>query len=135
MENKQKQFTFDYTPYNQKKTKNANFSIDQVEQLYIGNGDSCRCGCGGEYFDLSTRIGKRTIEAALRVFEDYGKENKVICYEGIEGPIFEIQVGQIREFVGDREQPYVYPKVFTLYVKENLDDKIMHSLRKQVTHK
>ena len=25
-------------------------SVEQVESLYIGKGNCCRCGCGGNYF-------------------------------------------------------------------------------------
>lgn len=28
-------------------------SLEQVESLYIGKGNCCRCGCGGEYYRVS----------------------------------------------------------------------------------
>lgn len=31
-------------------TSSPSFSVEQVESLYIGKGNQCRCGCGGEYF-------------------------------------------------------------------------------------
>jgi len=83
-----------------------------------------------------TDLGKDTIFKALEAFEEYGKNNLVTCFDGIGNElIFEIKVGEIEEFSGEREFPYIYPKVYTLYIKESLDDKIMHSLKKQVTNK
>jgi hypothetical protein len=35
------------------------FSIDQVESLYIGKGNQCRCGCGGDYLRVSEGHAKR----------------------------------------------------------------------------
>jgi hypothetical protein len=28
----------------------TSLSVEQVESLYIGKGNCCRCGCGGNYF-------------------------------------------------------------------------------------
>jgi hypothetical protein len=39
-------------------------TIDQVDKLYIGKGNNCRCGCRGEYFDADEHEGK--IIKALR---------------------------------------------------------------------
>lgn len=37
-----------HTPVARKTTKVI--SLDQVDKVYIGKGNCCRCGCGGEYF-------------------------------------------------------------------------------------
>ena len=29
---------------------NTEITFDKVEQVYIGKGNCCRCGCGGEYY-------------------------------------------------------------------------------------
>ena len=29
------------------------FKVEQVESLYIGKGNCCRCGCGGDYFRVA----------------------------------------------------------------------------------
>jgi hypothetical protein len=33
-------------------------TLDQVENLYIGKGNNCRCGCRGEYFEANEHEGK-----------------------------------------------------------------------------
>lgn len=29
-----------------------NIPLEQIESLYIGKGNCCRCGCGGDYFRI-----------------------------------------------------------------------------------
>jgi hypothetical protein len=33
--------------------KAPSFSVEQVESIYIGKGNQCRCGCGGDYLRVS----------------------------------------------------------------------------------
>ena len=35
----------------------STISIDQVESVYVGKGNCCRCGCGGEYYRLEDEAG------------------------------------------------------------------------------
>ena len=65
-------------------------SLDKVESIYIGKGNSCRCGCGGEYFRPSEN------EKATKKIKHYlkkmaGGEYKV---ESIDNYIFEIILGE-----------------------------------------
>lgn len=48
------------------------FTIEQVKKLYIGKGNSCRCGCGGEYIYPSDESG--LIESNAKRIERYLKK-------------------------------------------------------------
>lgn len=51
------------TEYKIKHTSSAGegeitITLDQVDNLYIGKGNNCRCGCRGEYFEIDEHEGK-----------------------------------------------------------------------------
>jgi hypothetical protein len=77
------------------------FSLAQVEDIYIGKGRCCRCGCGGEYFKAEDGHAKK-IEHYLKKFAS-GK------YEVTEqdGYIFEINLSKTG-----------HDRVATLYLKK-----------------
>ena len=76
--------------------------IDMVDSLYEGRGDSCRCGCAGNYYypDKNKRKIKNTLE---RMASDLYKVTS------IDGYIFEIE---LETFDSGRT------KVQTLYLKQ-----------------
>ena len=45
--------------------KSSVISIDQVDQLYIGLGNNCRCGCGGKYIKPDSEENIKIIEKVL----------------------------------------------------------------------
>lgn len=59
------------------------FSLDDVDTLYEGRGNCCRCGCGGDYYYLDRN--SRKIMNALQRMES-GSYN----IESIDDYIFEI---------------------------------------------
>ena len=58
------EYKVNYTDSTTKEAKSAVITIDQVDNLYIGKGNCCRCGCGGEYYEIDEN--ERAIEKALR---------------------------------------------------------------------
>ena len=83
------------------KEKTSVITIDQVENLYIGKGNCCRCGCGGDYIEADEN--ERAIEKALR---QMASGEYVVT--SIEDYIFEI----ITSVNGG------YERVKTLYLKK-----------------
>jgi hypothetical protein len=49
----------------QPNAKSSVISIDQVDQLYIGLGNNCRCGCGGKYIKPDSDENIKIIEKVL----------------------------------------------------------------------
>ena len=65
-------------------------SLDKVESIYIGKGNSCRCGCGGEYFRPSEHPkASKKIKHFLKKMAS-GKYE----VESIDNYIFEIILGE-----------------------------------------
>jgi hypothetical protein len=87
-------------------------TIDQVEKLYLGKGNNCRCGCAGEYH--YTAEDQKTVERYLAKMAS-GKYK----VESIDGYIFEIELSR-RERTNDYGRvTSVYQKVATIYLKQN----------------
>ena len=63
--------SFDHTPrtYNER----ASFDISAIEKVYIGAGECCRCGCGGDYHymkDYATHAEVRAVfDSVLKVLQ------------------------------------------------------------------
>lgn len=77
-------------------------TIDQVDKLYIGKGNCCRCGCGGDYIEVDKN--ERAIEKALRQMSSGEFEVR-----SIDDYIFEITTSESNN----------YERVKTLYLKVN----------------
>jgi hypothetical protein len=87
-------------------------TIDQVDKLYIGKGNNCRCGCAGEYHDAAQDPKRVERYLAKMASGDYEVES-------IDGYIFEI-VLSLRERTNDYGKvTSVYQKVATIYLKQN----------------
>jgi hypothetical protein len=61
------------------------FTLDQVESIYIGKGHCCRCGCGGDYLRVkdghSKRMAhymKKLASGEYQIIEQDGLNNEVI---------------------------------------------------------
>lgn len=69
---------------------NTEISLDSVHKIYIGKGNCCRCGCGGEYFDPKEHPN------AIKKIKHYLKKMASGKYnvESIENYIFEIVLGE-----------------------------------------
>lgn len=68
----------------------TDISLDSVESIYIGKGNCCRCGCGGEYFRPEEHPkATKKIKHYLKKMAS-GKYN----VESIENYIFEIVLGE-----------------------------------------
>jgi len=81
--------------------KTTIITIDQADRLYIGKGNYCRCGCGGEYIEADEN--ERAIEKALRQMSSGDYEVR-----SIEDWIFEIKTSESGN----------YERVKTLYLKK-----------------
>jgi hypothetical protein len=69
------------------KKTNRVIDLTQVDQVYIGKGNCCRCGCGGEYFTAKDNP-KEVIKALEKLSsgkyevesqEDYIFEAEISC--------------------------------------------------------
>lgn len=120
MENKElKQIDFKHRPYSYQRKRTLYF--ENIEKLYIGKGNYCRCGCGGMYYYPDNDNGKAKILDALLRFHQYSTIGKDIF--SIDDYIFEIQI--------DKEEDIVC----TIYEKQPIEEKIYHSLKKQAVYK
>jgi hypothetical protein len=81
-------------------------TIDMVENLYVGKGNCCRCGCGGEYFTPEEHAKK--IQRSIKKMAS-GK------YEvsSINDYIFEIVISERETSRGEMQT-----RVHTLYLKK-----------------
>lgn len=86
--------------------KKSELSFENVDQLYIGNGNCCRCGCGGEYYEASDEFSADTIKDVLKKMAS-GK----YAVESIDDHIFEIVLRKEKSFRGKN-------KVATIYLKK-----------------
>jgi len=80
-------------------------TIENVDSMYEGKGNCCRCGCGGEYY--TTEKNTRKIENALKRMTS--GQYKV---ESIDNKIFEIVIGESTDRFGQLKT-----KVQTIYLK------------------
>lgn len=81
------------------------FSIEQVESIYIGKGNQCRCGCGGDYLRVADGHAKRMTHFMKKLAS--GKY-EVVEQPGISGEhLYEIKLSKSG-----------YDRVATFYVKK-----------------
>ena len=92
-------FKIIHTPLNN--PKEGMITLDQVDKLYLGRGNSCRCGCAGAYYEAAEEPKLIQEFLAKMASGDY----KV---ESIEDYIFEIELSRRN---GNT-------KVTTIYLKE-----------------
>jgi len=86
--------------------KEIEFLMDDVEKIYIGKGDHCRCGCGGEYYNNNVAVDKAKIQRAVKKFLKLTSERDVIS---IKDYILEMNVSK------NGERDWVY----TIYLNED----------------
>lgn len=101
------------TTYNIKHTpivhsSHTDITFEQVDKLYVGKGNNCRCGCAGEYHEASEPTCADIIKKALKKMAS-GKYE----VESIDGYIFEIVLSERLNARGD----VGYRKVNTIYLK------------------
>ena len=97
-------YAIKHKPLSDKREHELNF--DNVENLYIGNGNCCRCGCGGDYYEPQDEDGAIKIKVALAKMA-----SGEYAVESIDDNIFEIVLRKERSFRGKN-------KVMTLYMKK-----------------
>lgn len=88
--------------------KGVNVTLDMVDNLYVGKGNCCRCGCGGNYFEPAEHAKK--IERSLKKFAS-GKYDVTVQ----DGYIFEIVLSERETNLRGDIQTYVH----CLYLKQN----------------
>lgn len=101
------------TTYNIRHTQlvhalHTDITFEQVDKLYVGKGNNCRCGCAGDYFEASEPESVEVIQKALKKMAS-GKYK----VESIDGYIFEIVLSERLNARGD----VGYRKVNTIYLK------------------
>ena len=87
-----------HTPLVQK--TNTEITFDKVDKVYIGKGNCCRCGCGGEYY--TTEENPKEVKNALEKLSS-GKYE----VESQDGYIFEAEISATEK----------HTKVICLYLK------------------
>jgi hypothetical protein len=103
-------YAIKHTPIVQTSTQDITF--EQVDKLYVGKGNNCRCGCAGEYYYASEPANADIIKKAL--FKMASGKYEV---ESIDGYIFEIVLSERLNARGD----VGYRKVNTIYLKRSKD--------------
>ena len=76
-------------------------TLDQVDKLYLGKGNNCRCGCAGAYHEPASNPKLVTKYLAMMASGEYKVESQ-------DGYIFEIELSRTTRST----------KVATLYLKE-----------------
>ena len=102
-------FNITHTPF--ARPSSMTITIDQVDKLYLGKGNNCRCGCAGEYHDAAENPKLVTKYLAMMASGEYEVESQ-------DGYIFEIELSQ-----RVRKNDYgvvtsVHKKVATIYLKQ-----------------
>jgi hypothetical protein len=64
---------------------NTEITFDKVDKVYIGKGNCCRCGCGGEYYTAEENPKK--VKNALEKMS-----SGIYEVESIDDNIFEIEI-------------------------------------------
>lgn len=105
-------FTITHTPYRTsdepvQEPREINFSLGDIDQMYEGRGNGCRCGCGGNYFNLE-RNSRKIINALQKMAS--GRYD----VESIDDYIFEIQIDEYYDKWGQLSRT----KVQTIYLKK-----------------
>lgn len=80
---------------------NTEITLSQVENIYIGKGNCCRCGCGGKYYTPEENPKK-----VLKALEEFSSGKHEV--ESIDNYIFEIEISSNSKST----------KVITLYLKK-----------------
>jgi hypothetical protein len=88
-----------HTPLAQK--TNRVIALDQVDKVYIGKGNCCRCGCGGEYY--TPEDNPKKVKTALEKMSS-GKYE----VESQDGYIFEAKISHTEK----------HTKVICVYLKK-----------------
>jgi len=87
--------------------KEITFSLGQIDQMYEGRGNCCRCGCGGNYYNLE-RNSRKIINALQKM------ESGRYDVESIDDYIFEITIGEFYDKWGQLSRT----KVQTIYLNK-----------------
>ena len=87
--------------------KEITFSLDDVDTLYEGRGNCCRCGCGGDYYYLDRNSLK--IINVLQKMESGGYH-----IESIDDYIFEIVLNEYYSKNGELKRN----RVQTIYLNK-----------------
>ena len=89
------------------KPRESTFSLDQIEQMYEGRGNNCRCGCAGNYHTLE-RNSRKIINALQKM------ESGNYHVEYIDDYIFEIVLKEYTNKWGE----FSRNKVQTIYLNK-----------------
>jgi hypothetical protein len=105
-------FTIEHTPMHSPelgvpKAKQITIALGQIDQMYEGRGNCCRCGCGGNYHTLEHN--SRKIINALQKMAS-GKYH----VESIDDYIFEIVLKEYTNKWGE----FSRNKVQTIYINK-----------------
>ena len=105
-------FTITHTPYRQsdepvQPERQIAIDLNNVNQLYEGRGNGCRCGCGGNYYNLE-RTSRKIINALQKM------ESGRYDVESIDDYIFEITIDEYYNKWGQLSRT----KVQTIYLKK-----------------
>ena len=106
------EFKITHTPYRQgdepmQPERQITFSLGDIEQMYEGRGNNCRCGCAGNYYTLEHN--SRKIVNALQKMAS-GKYH----VESIDDYIFEIVIDEYYDKWGQLSRT----KVQTIYLNK-----------------
>jgi hypothetical protein len=90
---------------------NGAIELKNIEKIYLGKGEQCRCGCGGEYTYLETsgeyvKGEPKKIERMLKRFSKFAETREVTSSENY---IFEVNVSKTGET----------NRVMTIMLKQN----------------
>lgn len=99
-------YKIEHTPI----AKSIDITFEQVDNLYIGKGNNCRCGCAGVYHEASKPEDASTIRRVLKKMTS-GKYK----VESIDDYIFEIVISERLNARGHLS----YRKVNTIYLKKD----------------
>jgi hypothetical protein len=83
------------------------FSLADIDQLYEGRGNCCRCGCGGNYYNLE-RNSRKIINCLQKM------ESGRYDVESIDDYIFEITIDEFYDKWGQLSRT----KVQTIYLNK-----------------
>lgn len=87
--------------------RDITFSLGDIDQLYEGRGNCCRCGCGGNYYNLE-RNSRKIINALQKMTS--GRYD----VESIDDYIFEITIDEYYDKYGQ----FTRNKVQTIYLNK-----------------
>jgi len=95
----------------EKKTQEFEFGIEDIDQIYHGQGNCCRCGCGGDYY--TPREDKEKVEELLKRFERLAWKG----VDNLDNYIFEVEVDSYTKRDEDGYEDD-YEEVICIYLKE-----------------